>query len=187
MTQASSAGAWQVLGERAVYESDWVRVGKAEVVLPSGVRFEHHTVTMPEAAMAVVIDDAGENVLLSWRHRFVPDVWNYELPGGLVDPGETPEQAVAREILEETGYRPRSLTSAVQFEPMVGMLRSRHHVFVARGAEPAGSPIEANEGTFEWVPLVKVPELIASGTVLNSGTLVGLMHYLAFGSGQDRQ
>jgi len=42
---------------------------------------EHHTVTLPAAAMAVVLDDAGENVLLSWRHRFVPDLWNWELPG----------------------------------------------------------------------------------------------------------
>ena len=187
MTQPPSDGTWRVLGERPLYESDWVSIGKADVVLPSGVRFEHHTVTMPEAAMAVVIDDAGENVLLSWRHRFVPGVWNYELPGGLVEAGETPEQAIAREVLEETGFRPRSLTLAVEFEPMVGMVRSRHHVFVAEGVERAGSPVETDEGTFAWVPLTTVPELIASGAVLNSGTLVGLLHYLAFASGKDRE
>jgi 8-oxo-dGTP pyrophosphatase MutT (NUDIX family) len=180
MSQPPEAGAWQVLGEQAIYESEWVTVGKAEVVLPSGQRFEHHTVTMPEAAMAVVIDDTGQNVLLSWRHRFVPDVWNYELPGGLVDLGETPEQTVAREILEETGYRTRSLRPAVEFEPMVGMLRSRHHVFIAEGAELVADPVEADEGTFDWVPLADVPKLIESGKVINSGTLVGLLHLLAF-------
>ena len=180
MSQSPEAGAWQVLGERAIYESEWVTVGKAEVVLPSGQRFEHHTVTMPEAAMAVVIDDTGHNVLLSWRHRFVPDVWNYELPGGLVDVGETPEQTVVREILEETGYRARSLRPAVEFEPMVGMVRSRHHVFIAEGAELVAEPVEVDEGRFAWVPLTDVPKLIESGKVINSGTLVGLLHLLAF-------
>ncbi|EWT05363.1 NUDIX hydrolase [Intrasporangium chromatireducens Q5-1] len=187
MHQPSSQGAWRVLGERTIYESQWVTLGKAEVILPSGQHFEHHTVTMPEAAMAVVLDDAREHVLLSWRHRFVPDVWNYELPGGLLDTGESPEQTIAREIVEETGYRARSLRFAVAFEPMVGMLRSRHHVFIAEGVERVGDPVELDEGTFQWVPLADVPSLIASGKVINSGTVVGLLHYLALTPREDRE
>ncbi len=77
---------WIVHGERPVYESEWITVGLADISQPSGERFEHHTVTMKPAAMTVVLDDAGEHVLMSWRHRFVPDVWNWELPGGLLDP-----------------------------------------------------------------------------------------------------
>lgn len=187
MADPAREGAWRVLGERQIYESAWVTLGKADVILPSGQRFEHHTVTMPEAAMAVVIDDDGENVLLSWRHRFVPDVWNYELPGGLVDAGESPAETITREIVEETGYRARTLRPAVDFEPMVGMLRSRHHVFIAEGAELVGEPVEADEGTFQWVPLADVRGLISSGKVLNSGTLVGLLHYLAFAASEDGQ
>lgn len=187
MDQPPSQGAWRVLGERLIYESQWVTLSKAEVMLPSGQHFEHHTVTMPEAAMAVVLDDARTNVLLSWRHRFVPDVWNYELPGGLVDAGESPEQTIAREIVEETGYRARSLRFAVAFEPMVGMLRSRHHVFIAEGVERVGDPTEVDEGTFGWVPLADVPVLIESGKIINSGTLVGLLHYLAVTPRQHRQ
>jgi 8-oxo-dGTP pyrophosphatase MutT (NUDIX family) len=98
----------------------------ADISQPSGDRFEHHTVTLPPAAMAVVLHDDGEHVLMSWRHRFVPDVWNWELPAGLLEEGETPEEAVVREIEEETGYRPRSVEHLVTFEPMVGTVRSQH-------------------------------------------------------------
>lgn len=172
-------GRWIVRGERPVYENEWVTVGLADVELPDGERFEHHTVVLPAAAMTVVLDDAGDNVLLSWRHRFVPDVWNYELPGGLLDEGETPAETAAREVLEETGYRPRSIEHLVTFEPMIGMVRNAHHVFLARGAEKVGDATEVNEGRFEWVPLADVPELIAQGKIVNSGSLVGLLHVLA--------
>jgi 8-oxo-dGTP pyrophosphatase MutT (NUDIX family) len=178
---------WIAHGERPVYENEWVTVGLADISLPSGERFEHHTVTMKPAAMTVVLDDAGKQVLLSWRHRFVPDVWNWELPGGLLDPGESPAETAAREVEEETGYRPRSVEHLVTFEPMVGMVRNAHHVYLARGAEKVGEATELNEGTFEWVALADVPELISKGRIVNSGSLVGLLHVLAFsGSGAQR-
>jgi 8-oxo-dGDP phosphatase len=171
--------AWTSHDERTIYESPWVTVGLADITQPSGQRFEHHTVTLPAAAMTVVLDDSGENVLLSWRHRFVPDLWNWELPGGLLDNGEEPAATAAREVEEETGYRPRSLEHLVTFEPMAGTVRSAHHVFLARGAEFVGDPTEVNEGTFRWVQLAKVPELIEDGQVGNSGALIGLLHVLA--------
>ncbi|MHA6795930.1 NUDIX hydrolase [Pseudonocardia bannensis] len=170
---------WIVHGERPVYENEWVTVGLADISMPSGERFEHHTVVLPPAAMTVVLDDAGEHVLMAWRHRFVPDVWNWELPGGLLDPDETPAETAAREVEEETGYRPRSIEHLVTFEPMIGMVRNAHHVFLARGAERIGEATEVNEGRFEWVALAEVPELIAKGRIVNSGSLVGLLHVLA--------
>lgn len=165
--------------ERPVYENEWVTVGLADISLPSGDRFEHHTVTLPPAAMTVVLDDAGEHVLMAWRHRFVPDLRNWELPGGLIDEGEEPVETAAREVVEETGYRPRSMEHLVTFEPMIGMVRNPHHVYLARGAERLVVASEANEGVFEWVALADVPDLIAEGRIVNSGSLVGLLHVLA--------
>jgi 8-oxo-dGTP pyrophosphatase MutT (NUDIX family) len=173
------AARWVVHSERPVYENEWVTVGLADISTPDGERFEHHTVVLPAAAMTVVLDDAGEHVLLSWRHRFVPDVWNWELPGGLLDEGETPAETAAREVEEETGYRPRSVEHLVTFEPMIGMVRNAHHVFLSRGAEKVGDATEVNEGRFEWIALADVPELIAKGRIVNSGSLVGLLHVLA--------
>lgn len=170
---------WVVHGERPIYESEWVTVGLADISQPSGHRFEHHTVTLPAAAMTVVLDDDQLHVLLSWRHRFVPDVWNWELPGGLLEEGEEPAETATREVEEETGYRPRSMERLVMFEPAVGTVRNPHHVFLARGAERVSKAVELNEGTFEWVALADVPELIAKGRIVNSGSLVGLLHVLA--------
>ncbi len=173
------AARWVVHGERPIYENPWVTLGLADVSQPSGKRFEHHTVTLPAAAIVVVLDDDSEHVLMSWRHRFVSDVWNWELPGGLLDQDEAPTDTAAREVEEETGYRPRTIEHLVTFEPMIGIVRSAHSVFLARGVERVAAATEADEGSFEWVPLADVPELIAKGRIVNSGTLVGLLHVLA--------
>jgi 8-oxo-dGTP pyrophosphatase MutT (NUDIX family) len=171
---------WIVHGRRPLYDSEWIKLYKTDVELPDGQRFEHHTVWMPSAAMTAMLNDDLTHVLLMWRHRFVPDLWNWELPGGLVDEGEDPAQAAAREIEEETGYRPRNIEHLVTFEPMIGMVNTPHHVFMARGAERIGEPTEKTEmQRMEWVPLAQIPDLINQGQVSNSGTLVALLHLLA--------
>lgn len=98
-----------------------------------------------------------------------------------MDEGESPEETAARELIEEAGQRPRQLEDLITFEPAVGMLRNPHHVFLGRGAEKVGDPTEPNEGTFEWEPLAQVLDLIREGEILNSGSLVGLLHVLALG------
>lgn len=178
--QGHDDGRWSTHGERDLYDSEWVRLSLIDVELPDGSRFDHHVVTMGPAAMTAVLDESGDRVLLMWRHRFAPDVWNWELPGGLVDDGEKPAAAAAREVEEETGYRLHDLEHLVTFEPVVGMVRSPHHVYVARGAEQAGQPTETNEmQRMTWIPLDDVLGLIADGKILNSGTLIALLHVLA--------
>ncbi|MEV5504888.1 GntR family transcriptional regulator [Streptomyces orinoci] len=172
--------AWKVYGERPIYENQWVTVAMADIETPDGERFEHHKVYLPAAAMTAMLDDQNR-VFLMWRHRFVPDKWNWELPGGLIDEGEDPAVTAAREILEETGYRPKGeLEHVASFEPMIGTVTSPHHVYVARGVEYVAEPTEVNESQrTAWIPLSKVPELIKAGEIANSGTLVALLHLLA--------
>ena len=53
-------------------------------------------------------------------------------------------------------------------------------MFLWREAEQVGEPTDTEEvGRVEWVPLSRVPELAARQELLGSGTLVGLLYYLA--------
>jgi hypothetical protein len=62
---------------------------------------------------------------------------------------------------------------------MVGMVDSEHFVFVGRDVKKVGEPTETNEvERMEWVPLASVPQLIDSGDIWNSGTLVALLRLL---------
>ena len=81
----------------------------ADIELPNHVRFTQYVFRMRRAVVTAVLDDAGERVLMMRRHRFIVDRWVWELPGGYVDDGEEPAAAAAREVEEETGWRPRRL------------------------------------------------------------------------------
>ncbi|MCL2092459.1 MAG: NUDIX domain-containing protein [Micrococcales bacterium] len=176
---------WLVWGERDLYTSEWVRLSLVEVDPPDGEPFEHHVVTMPEAAMTAIVDETGERVGLVWRHRFASGVWNWELPGGLVDEGEDPAETARREILEELGREVGELRHLMTFEPMIGMVRSPHHVYTARGCDVTSEPTEKNEGTgLQWIALDSVRGRIDAGEVRNSGTLAALLYLLSFGIGE---
>jgi len=172
---------WRTYGERTVYDNRYVRLTRVDVEPPDGHRFEHHVVRLNRVAMAVVLDEA-DRVLMLWRHRFITQEWGWELPGGIVDPGEDSAATAAREVEEETGWRPNPLRPMVAFKPMPGLVDTPHEVFIARGATLIGEPTTTDEvGVVDWIPLADVQDLAASGRLLGSGTLVGLLHVLAFG------
>lgn len=169
----------KVFGERTLYESPWVRLTMVDIEPPDGHRFEHHVVRLNRVAIAVVLKDADE-VLMLWRHRFVDDSWGWELPGGIVEDGEEPAVCAAREVEEETGWRPGRLEPLVAYQPMPGMVDTPHYLFVSDDAEHIGDPSDAEEaGRVGWVPLRTVVDLIARREVLGAGSLVGLLYVLA--------
>lgn len=188
VADGGSVEPWRVHGERLVYDNRWVRLALVDVEPPGSERFEHHVVRLFRVAIAAVIDDS-DRVLMLWRYRFVPGRFGWELPGGVVEPGENGAAAAAREAEEETGWRPAvPLRHLLTFQPMVGMVDSPHELYIGHGAEQTGTPpADAEEaGRVEWIPLADVPRLIDKDQLLGAGTLVALLHMLAFTRSGER-
>ncbi|WP_086564563.1 NUDIX domain-containing protein [Streptomyces africanus] len=169
---------WKSHSERRVYTDKWVNLSLADVQQPDGSRCEYTIVRLRHLAVAAVLNDRQE-VLMMWRHRFVTDTWAWELPMGLVEDGETPEEAAAREALEETGWRPGPVKPLIYAEPANGITDSQHHVFRADGATYVGPPTEKNESDrIEWIPLSDIRGMIDRREIVSSGSLVGLLYLL---------
>jgi ADP-ribose pyrophosphatase len=173
-------GVWRTFGERLVYDSRWVRLGLVDVEAPSGERWEYHVVRLGRIAVALIVND-GDEVLMLWRYRFPTQQWGYELLGGLVDEGEDAAATAAREAAEESGWQPTGEPEKlVSFEPLPGQVTAPVDVYLWREAERIGEPTDPEEvGRVEWVSLSRVVELAARGELLGSGTLVALLYYLA--------
>lgn len=57
----------------------------------------------PDSVILILTDPTGERILISREFRMSMGRWVYNFPAGLIDEGETPEEAAARELQEETG------------------------------------------------------------------------------------
>ncbi|MGP3999723.1 NUDIX domain-containing protein [Streptomyces sp. 8N706] len=174
---------WKNLREQTVYENRWFRVNLADVELPDGRHLDHFVIRLRPVAVATAVNDANE-VLLLWRHRFITGTWGWELAAGVVEDGEDIAAAAAREMEEETGWRPGRLRRLLTVEPSNGLTDARHHIYWSDEATYVGYPEDDFESDRrEWVPLKLVPDMVARGEVpaANMAAALLLLHHLRLG------
>ncbi len=160
---------------REVYSSWWVGLRIDDVERPDGSHTEHEIVSGLDAAgMFVLHPDRG--VLMIYRHRFMPDTWGWEIPGGAIDPGEDAETAARRECYEETGWQTDGDVELLSsYHPSVGLVHQRFHLYLARDARHIGMPPEANEAArVEWRSVDDVAADLRNGTISDGFTVLGV-------------
>ncbi|GAB2553624.1 NUDIX domain-containing protein [Nocardia heshunensis] len=170
---------WNILGERLVDENRHIRLSTVDVELPDGVKFTQYVARMPRCAMTLVINENRE-VLLMYRHRFIIDQWVWELPGGYVDHAEDVAAAAAREVEEETGWRPRSMERLVAYQPSIGSLDQPQEIYLARGADLTDTAPDINEAEdVRWIPLDEAAAMIDRGEIVGAATVVAVYRALS--------
>jgi len=127
----------------------------------------------------VVALTPDDNVVMVRQWRFGSQAEGLEIPGGVVDKGETPEAAARRELEEETGYRPASMESVGWMWPNPAHFTNKQHTFLARGCERVhdGTPDGGEDLVTELVPRSAIPELIRRGEIRHALHVAAL--YLA--------
>src|SRR4051794_11103655 len=175
--EVGEATRWKVHGERVVDGSRRGRLSVVEIELPDGVRFGQYVLRLPKGVIVAVVR-AGK-VLMVWRHRFVIDRWVWELPGGYADEAEDLAVTAAREVEEETGWRPGPLERLLTFQPMVSTIDSENVIFLAREAEYVGEAQDINEAErIAWIELDDVMPMIERGEIVGSSSVVALVAVL---------
>lgn len=116
---------------RVVFSTPWFAI-EAE---PNGDDTPYYRMVSPDGVVVIPLTEDGHLVVIrQWRPA--RNAWTMEFPAGMVEAGETPEQAAERELIEETGLRCRQLHRLMRGGLRLERESSCETFFLAEGAHP---------------------------------------------------
>ena len=162
-----------------VFQGRLIDVHHRPVTLPDG-RTESWEIIEHRGAVGILpLKEDGTAVMLrNWRPTV--DMYLVEIPAGMMEEGETPEETALRELAEETGYRAGRLEYLGKTYSAVGVGRFVLHMFVATDLEQGERHPDPNEFLeLLEIPLDELDRMACAGELEDGKTLSCLKLYEA--------
>jgi ADP-ribose pyrophosphatase len=127
------------------------------------------------AVAALVYDTRRRKFIFVEQFRAAVNQYLVELPAGLLDKeGETTEEALAREIAEETGYAVDQLEHIQNFYPSPGAFAEKLHIYYAEVSHKIGKGGGA-QGENEKIKIIELsPEEVGQKMFVDAKTLIAV-------------
>lgn len=161
----------------SIYSGRVIDLGLETHLLPNGRKAPFEIIRHPGGAAVLPILPDGRLLLI---RQFRPAIGQmiYEIPAGRLEPGESPQTCVARELVEEAGFRATELIPLGSLWSAVGFCDERVELFIATGlVETPSAPEEDEIIELEPLTLEDALRLVEQGKILDSKTQIALLRY----------
>lgn len=154
-----------------IYKGRIVHLKVDSVSLPDGKTKKREIVVHPGAAAIVPLMDDGETVLLVEQYRKAVERKTLEIPAGILEEGESPEECANRELIEETGFQALKLDKLIEFYPSPGFSSEIIHIFKAIGLKKVSDA----ELPVKVMALNDLRAKIKKGEIRDGKTVIGVL------------
>ncbi len=173
---------WKTVSTREVYQNKWMRLHEDIAELPNG-RTTIYGVCEFGQCVGVLpfVDD--EHVVMVRQYRYpARENHRWEMPTGGIHPGETPEQAAQRELIEEAGYRAGELWWVSSYHTSKSICVETAHLYVGRDLA-ADSALPDDTEFFEHaiMPFCDVLQMVIDSEIRDSMTVIAVLHAARLG------
>jgi len=145
-----------------------------EVRLRNGKISKRIRINHPQAA-AIVPFVSDKEIIMVKQYRYALKRETLEIPAGKIDKGESPEECIKRELVEETGFKAKFIKWLYTYAPAIGYSNELIHLYSGRDLEKIGTKIDENEiSSLEILTLDEVIGMIKNHKIIDSKTIIAL-------------
>ncbi len=167
------------------YDGKLVKVDVDTVRTPAGSEFDLEIVRHPGAAAVVPLlsepDSPDPSVLLIQQYRYATSGTIWEVPAGVLEPGEDPAACARRELTEETGAKAETVEHLTTVYTTPGFTDERIHLFLATGLTQGEPNREGDEFIkVKPVSLATALEMIRDGEIADAKSIVALLYVAGY-------
>ena len=128
----------------------------------------------PVVGIGGVVIENGRALLI--KRGSEPLLGQWSIPGGTLELGESLQEGVARELLEETGYSARSWKRVLRFWASPGFVAEAMSIYLARDLRAGAAQPEDDEVIeMKLVPLERAVGMVMNGTIEDAKTIAGVL------------
>ena len=172
-------GAWETLSSEYIIKRPWLTARRDVARLPDGrINNEYYVLEYPDWVNIIAVTADGL-LVMERQYRYALGNTCYELPCGVIEPGETPLEAAQRELLEETGYTGGTWREHMVLSPNPATSTNLAHSFVAVGVEKvSGQHLDPTEDISVHLCTPEfVKDLLARNQILQALMAAPLLKY----------
>ncbi|MCX5911435.1 MAG: NUDIX hydrolase [Deltaproteobacteria bacterium] len=146
----------------------------------TGQEHDFFLIDSPDWVNVIPLTGDGKVVLVK-QFRFGTKDFSLEIPGGMLDDGDTPAGAAARELLEETGFAGDEPEFLGSVHPNPALQTNRCYTYLVRNAAFQKSPEQdsTEDVEVEIVPLKDIPKLIQEGVITHALVIAAFYWYFS--------
>ncbi|MCW6701611.1 NUDIX hydrolase [Anaerococcus sp. NML200537] len=174
------------MNEQKFYEktikSDTIYDGKilklrVETVELENKRYSKREIVDHQKGVGIIAFDGDDKIWMVKQYRKAIDKITLEIPAGLVDPGEMPIETAKRELQEEVGYLPETISYLFDMHASPGFTNDKLSFFLAK--DLVKSSLEQDEDENVEACAIEIKELykmVENGEITDAKTIIAILY-----------